>query len=66
MSTSHKEFSFSSQSRGFVHAKSKTRIGCWNVCSVESLSDQSDKLHSLINIIKLQKIDLLALSVLLA
>ena len=52
----------SSQSCGFVHAKSRTRIGCWKVRSVVFLSDQSDKLRSVIDTMKLKKIDLLALS----
>ena len=61
-STSHQMFSISSQSRGFVHGKSRTRIGYWNVHSVGSLSDQSDKLLSVIDTMKLKKIGLLALS----
>ena len=31
----------SSGSHGFVHAKSRTRIGCWNVRTLGSLSEQS-------------------------
>ena len=39
---SHKKSStVSSESHGFVPAKSRTRIGCWNVHSIGSLSDQS-------------------------
>ena len=30
-----------SDSSEFFHAKFRTRIGCWNVCSLGSLSDQS-------------------------
>ena len=48
------------KSREFIHAKSKTRIACWNVSALGSLSDQSVPLQSTINTMK--KIDLLALS----
>ena len=51
-----------SVSRGFVHAKPRTRIGCWNVRSLGSLSDQSAHLLSVIDIMKSKSIDLLALS----
>ena len=30
-----------SDSHGFVHAKSSTRIGCWNIHALSSLSEQS-------------------------
>ena len=49
-----------SVSRGFIHAKS--RIGCWNVRSLESLSDQSAQLLSVIDTMKFKSIDLIALS----
>ena len=48
-------------SRGFVHAKSRTQIGCWNVRSLGSLSDQSAQLLSVIDTMKSKSIDLLAL-----
>ena len=50
-----------SVSRGFVHAKSRTQIGCWNVRSLGSLSDQSAQLLSVIDTMKSKGIDLLAL-----
>ena len=53
---------FSSGSRGFFHAKSGTRIGCWNVRSLGSLSDQSAPLCSVIDTMKTKNMDLLALS----
>lgn len=51
--TFHKKLStFSSESRGFVHAKSRTRIGHWSVCSLGSLSDKGAQLHSVIDTMK--------------
>ena len=50
------------KSRECIHAKSKTRIACWNVRTLGSLSDQSVPLQSTINTMKKKKIDLLALS----
>ena len=44
------------------HAKSKTRIGCWNVRSLGSLSGQSDQLIACLRTMKEKRIDLLALS----
>ena len=57
-----KSSTFSSESRGFVYPKSRTRIGCWNVRSIGSLSDQSAQLRSVIDTMKSKNIDLLALS----
>jgi hypothetical protein len=51
-----------SDSRGFLHAKARTRIGCWNVCSLGSLSDQSLQLRSVIDTMTSKGLDLLALS----
>ena len=50
-----------SDSSGFFHAKSRTRIGCWNVRSLGSLSDQSAQLCSVTETMKSRNIDLLAL-----
>ena len=61
-STFQKKSAKVSAPRGFFHAKSKTRIGCWNVCSLGSLCDQSAQLCSVIDTMKTTKIDLLALS----
>ena len=62
-STFHKKPTvFPSGSHGFFHAKSGTKIGCWNVCSLGSLSDQSAPLYSLIDTMKTENMDLLALS----
>ena len=44
------------------HAKSKTRIGCWNVRSLGSLSGQSNWLSACLTTMKEKRIDLLALS----
>ena len=52
----------SSQSRGFVPRQVKDGNRLLDVHSVGSLSDQSDKLRSVIDTTKLKKIDLLALS----
>ena len=48
--------------RGLIHAKSSTRIGCWNVRTLGSLSDQSIQLRSVIDTMKSKHMDLLALS----
>ena len=45
-----------------IHAKSNTRIACWNVRSVGSLSDQSEKLHSVLWTMKEKNIELMVLS----
>ena len=47
---------------GFVHFKSRTRIDCWNVRSLGSLSDQSAQLCSIIDAMKSKNSDPLALS----
>ena len=49
-------------SRDFLHTKSKTRIACWNVRTLGSLSDQSSQLLSAIETMQKKKIQLLALS----
>ena len=46
----------------FLHAKSKTRIACWNVHTLGSLSDQSAQLLATIDTMKKKRIELLALS----
>ena len=51
----------SRKSREFLHAKSKTRIACWNVRTRGSLSDQSAQLLATIDTMK-KRIELLALS----
>ena len=51
-----------SVSRDFRHAKSKTRIACWNVRSLGSLSDQCAPLQNVLATMKERNIDLLALS----
>ena len=50
------------KSREFLHAMSKTRIACWNVRTLGSLSDQSAQLQATIDTMKKKKIELLALS----
>ena len=57
-STLPRKSSTLSVSCGFVHAKSRTRIGCWNVCSLGSLSDQSAQLLPVIDTMKSKSIDL--------
>ena len=52
----------SRESREFLHAKSKTRIACWNVRTLGSLSDQSAQLLATIDTMKKKRIELLALS----
>ena len=52
----------SCKSRKFLHVKSKTRIACWNVRTLGSLSDQSAQLLATIDTMKKKKIELLALS----
>ena len=44
------------------HAKCNTRIACWNVRSIGTLSDQSEKLQSVLRTMKEKRIELLALS----
>ena len=56
-----KPSTLTSDSSGFFHAKSRTRIGCWNVRSLGSLSDQSAQLCSIIDTMKFRNMDLLAL-----
>ena len=46
----------------FLHAKSKTRMACWNVRSLGALSAQSAPLRGVISTMKEKNIDLLALS----
>ena len=46
----------------FFHAKSKTRIACWNVRCLGSLSDQCAPLQNVLATMKERNIDLLALS----
>ena len=57
-----KPSTLSSDSSRFFHAKSRTRIGCWNVGSLRSLSDQSAQQHYIIDTMKSRNIDLLTLS----
>ena len=57
-----KPSSLSSDYSGFFHAKSRTRIGCWNVHSLGSLNDQGAQLYSVIDTIKPRNMDLLASS----
>ena len=52
----------SSVSRDFLHAKSKTRIACWNIRSLGALSAQSAPLCGVISTMREKNIDLLALS----
>ena len=52
----------SSGSHGFVHAKSHTRIGCWNVRTLSSLSEQSAQLRTVLDTMKSKNMDLLALT----
>ena len=51
----------SRESREFLHAKSKTRIACWNVRTLGSLSNQSVQLLATIDSLN-KTIELLALS----
>ena len=46
----------------FLHAKPKTRIACWNVRTLGSLSDQSAQLLTTIDTMKKKRIEFLALS----
>ena len=48
-------------SRGFLHAKSKTHVVCWNVQSLGSLSDQIVKLRLVIDSMSSKNLDLIAL-----
>ena len=57
-----KPSTLSSNSSVLFHAKSRTRIDCWNVCSLGSLSDQSAQLRFVIDTIKSRNMDLLTLS----
>ena len=52
----------SSGSHGFVHAKSHTRIGCWNVRTLGSLSKQSAQLRAVLDTMKSKNMDLLTLA----
>ena len=52
----------SSGSHGFVHAKSRTRIGCWNVRTLGSLSEQSAQLRAVLDTMKSKNMDLLTLA----
>ena len=56
------KFTAKSKSRAFLHAKSKTRLACWNVQSAGTLSAQSLKLQHIIETMTVKNIDLLALS----
>ena len=49
-------------SHGFVHAKTRTRIGCWNVRTLGSLSEQSAQLRAVSDTMKSKNMDLLALA----
>ena len=60
-STFQKKSSNLSAPCGFFHAKSRTRIGCWNVRSLGFLSDQGAELCSVIHTMKTKDIDLLVL-----
>ena len=51
-----------SKSCAFLHEKGKTRLACWNVQSVGSLSSQSFKLRQIVRTMFHKRIDLLALS----
>ena len=52
----------SRESREFLHTKSKTRIACWNVRTLSSLSDHGPQLLAAIDTMKKKRIELLALS----
>ena len=52
----------SSGLHGFVHAKSRTRIVCWNVRTLGSLSEQSAQLRAVLDTMKSKNMDLLALA----
>ena len=52
----------SSGSHGSVHVKSRTRIGCWNVRTLGSLSEQSTQLRAVLDTMKSKNMDLLALA----
>ena len=52
----------SSGSHGIVHAKSHTRVGCWNVRTLGSLSEQSAQLCAVLDTMKSKNMDLLALA----
>ena len=54
------KFTAKSKSRAFLHAKSKTRLACWNVQS--AISALSLKLQHIIETMTVKNIDLLALS----
>ena len=51
-----------SRNSSLLHAKSHTRLACWNVRSLGSLSDQSEKLHAVLKTMNEKRIELLALS----
>ena len=50
------------KSVSLFHAKSKTRIGCWNVRTLGALSGQSEKLRSVLRTMKEKRIEILAMS----
>ena len=52
----------STASREFLHAKSRTRIACWNVRSLGTLSNQSAPLLAAIKTMNEKRIELMALS----
>ena len=61
-STFHRKSPVSSCTfHGPTHAKLSTRIGCWNVRTLGSLSDHSAQLLSVIGTMKSKNMDLLAL-----
>ena len=51
----------SPDSHRFVHAKSSTRIGCWNSHTIGSLSEESVQLRTVLDTMKAKNMDLLAL-----
>ena len=51
-----------SGSHGYVHAKSRTRIGCWSVRTLGSLSKQSAQFRAVLDTTKSKNMDLLALA----
>ena len=50
------------KSVSLFHAKSKTRIGCWNVHTLGALSGQSEKLRSVLRTMKEKRIEIVAMS----
>ena len=57
-----KKKAFKTRKMNFLHAKSKTKIAYWNVCTLETLGDQNAQLLSTTKTMKEKNIELLALS----